>query len=100
MVKLNTTRVVFFRSDINCRIFLKITNHYIKRNIILLRVFENRVLRRIFVPKRQEVVGGWSRLHKEELQNLYTSRNIMRAIKLRRLRWASRIARMGEMMNM
>jgi hypothetical protein len=58
-----------------------------------LKVFENRVLRRIFGPKRQEVVGGWRRLHNEEqLHNLYTSRNIIRVIKSRRVRWAGHVA--------
>jgi hypothetical protein len=49
-------------------------------------VFENSVLRRIFGPKREEVVGGWRRLHNEELRNLYASRNIIRVIKSRRMR--------------
>jgi hypothetical protein len=60
------------------------------------RVFENRVLRRIFGPKRDEVTGGWRKLHKEGLHNLYFSPNTIRMIKSRRLRWARRIARMGE----
>jgi hypothetical protein len=50
------------------------------------RVFENRVLRRIFVPKRDEVTGGWRKLHNEELHNLYSSLNIIRMIKSRRMR--------------
>jgi hypothetical protein len=49
-------------------------------------VSENRVLRRIFGSKREEVAGGWRRLHNEELHNLYVSRNIIRVIKLRRMR--------------
>ena len=60
-----------------------------------LRVFENRVLRRIFGPKRDEVTGKWRKLHNEELNNLYTSPNIMRVIKSRRMRWAGHVARMG-----
>jgi hypothetical protein len=59
-----------------------------------LRVFENRVLRRIFGPKRAEVMGGWRKLHIEELHNLYSSPSIIRMIKLRRMRWAGHIARM------
>jgi hypothetical protein len=55
-------------------------------------VFENRVLRRIFGPKREEVVGGWRRLHNEELHNLYTSPSIIRVIKSRRMRWAGHVA--------
>jgi hypothetical protein len=58
-------------------------------------VFENRVLRRIFGPKRDEATGDWRRLHKEELNDLYSSTNIIRVIKSRRLRWAGHVARMG-----
>jgi hypothetical protein len=61
-----------------------------------LRVFENRVLRRIFGPKRDEVTGEWSKLHNEELNDLYCSPNIDRLIKSRRMRWAGHVARMGE----
>jgi hypothetical protein len=53
-----------------------------------LRVFENRVLRRIFGPKRDDVMGDWRKLHNEELHNLYSSPNIIRMIKSRRMRWA------------
>jgi len=61
-----------------------------------LRVFENRVLRRIFGPRRDEVTGEWRRFHKEELNDLYSSPNIVRVIKSRRMRWAAHVARMGE----
>ena len=61
-----------------------------------LRVFENMVLRRIFGPRRDEVTGEWRRLHKEELNDLYCSPNIVRVIKWRRMRWAGHVARMGE----
>jgi hypothetical protein len=61
-----------------------------------LRVFENRVLRRIFGPKRDEVTGEWRKLHNEELRILYSSPNIIRQIKSRRMRWAGHVARMGE----
>ena len=61
-----------------------------------LRVFENMVLRRIFGPRRDEVTGEWRRLHNEELNDLYSSPNIVRVIKLRRMRWAGHVARMGD----
>jgi hypothetical protein len=61
-----------------------------------LRVFENRVLRRIFGPRRDEVTGEWRRLHNEELIDLYSSPNIVRVIKSRRMRWAGHVALMGE----
>jgi len=61
-----------------------------------LRVFENRVLRRIFGPKREEVTGEWRKLHNEELNNLYSSPNIVGVIKSRRMGWAGHVARMGE----
>jgi hypothetical protein len=64
-----------------------------KRN---LRVFENMVLRRIFGPRRDEVTGEWRRMHNEELNDLYSSPSIVRVIKLRRIRWAGHVARMGE----
>jgi hypothetical protein len=60
-----------------------------------LRVFENRVLGRIFGPKRDEVTGGWRKLHNEELHGLYSSPSIGRVIKARRMRWAGHVARMG-----
>jgi hypothetical protein len=58
-------------------------------------VFENRVLRRIFGPRRDEVTGGWRKLHNEELHNLFSSPSINRIIKCRRMRWAEHVARMG-----
>ena len=61
-----------------------------------LRVFENKVLIRIFGPRRDEVTGDWMRLHNEEVNELYSSPNIVRVIKLRRMRWAGHVARMGE----
>jgi hypothetical protein len=60
-----------------------------------LRVFENRVLRRIFGPKRDEVTGEWRKLRIKELSDLYSSPSIIRIIKSRRMRWADYLARMG-----
>jgi len=61
-----------------------------------LRVFENRVLRRVFEPKRDEVTGEWRKLHNEELSDLYSLPNIVRVVKSRRMRWAGHVARIGQ----
>jgi hypothetical protein len=63
---------------------------------LTLRVFGNRVLRRLFGSKRDEVTGEWRRLHNEELYDLYSSPNIIRVIKSRRTRWAGNVASMGD----
>jgi hypothetical protein len=60
-----------------------------------LRVFENRVLRVIFGPKRDEVTGGWRKLHNEEVHDFYSSPSIIRIIKSRGVRWAGHVARWG-----
>jgi hypothetical protein len=62
-------------------------------------VFENRVLRRIFGPKRDEVMGEWRKLYNKELRDLYSSPNIITIIKSRRMRWAQHVAHMGEKRN-
>jgi hypothetical protein len=59
-------------------------------------VFENRVLRRVFGPKRDEVTGEWRKLHNEELNDLYSLPNSVRVVKSRRMRWAGHMARMEE----
>jgi hypothetical protein len=65
-----------------------------------LRTFDHRVLRRIFGPKREEVIGGWRRLHNEESYSLYTSQNIIRVIRSGAgVRWVGHVARMGELRN-
>jgi hypothetical protein len=64
-----------------------------------LRVLENRVLRRIFWPKRDGVTEGWRKLYNEELHNLYSSLSMIRIIKSRTTRWAGHVARMGEKRN-
>jgi len=61
-----------------------------------LKVFENRVLRRVFGSKRDEVTGEWRKLHNVELRYLYSLPNIVRVVKSRRMRWAGHVARMGE----
>jgi hypothetical protein len=61
----------------------------------MLRVFENRVLRRIFVPRRDEVTGEWRKLHNEQLNDLYSSPNIVWVIKSRKIKWTGHVARMG-----
>jgi hypothetical protein len=59
-------------------------------------VFENRVLRRVFRPKRDEITREWRKLHNEELNYLYSLANIVWVVKLRRMRWTGHVARMGE----
>jgi hypothetical protein len=61
-----------------------------------LRVFENRVLRKVFGPKRDEVTGQWRKLHNEELNDLYSLPNIVLVVKSRRMRWAGHVARLVE----
>ena len=61
-----------------------------------LKVFEIRVLRRIFGPKRDEVTGEWRKIQNEELNDLYCSPNVIRVIKSRRIIWAGHVARMSE----
>jgi hypothetical protein len=75
------------------------TRSLILREEHRLRVFESRVLRRIFGLKRDEVTRGWGKLHNEELHNLYPSPSIIIIIMSRRIRWAGNVARMGEKRN-
>jgi len=67
----------------------------ILREVRRLRVFENRVLRRVFGPKRDEVTGEWRKVHNEGLNDLYSLPNIVRVVKWRRMRWAGHVVRMG-----
>jgi hypothetical protein len=64
-----------------------------------MRVFESGALRKVFGPKRDEVAGGWRKLHNEELHNLYSWPNTTRRVKSKRMRWAGHVARMGEKRN-
>ena len=73
-----------------------ISVHAPKAAVIRCCRFENMVLRRIFGPRKDEVTGEWRRLHNEELNDLYSSPNIVQVIKSRRMRWAGHVARMGE----
>jgi hypothetical protein len=66
------------------------------RDVCRLKLSENRVLRRIFGPKRGKVSGEWRKLHNEELNDLYSSLHIVRVIKLRRIRWAGHVECIGE----
>ena len=59
-------------------------------------MIENRLLRRVFGPKRDEVTGEWRKLHNEELNHLYSLPNIVQVVKSRRMRWAGHVASMGE----
>jgi hypothetical protein len=64
-----------------------------------LRMFQNRVLRRMFGLKRDAVIGGWKKLHNKEFHNLYSSPSIIRLMKSRRMRWAGHVAHVGKKMN-
>ena len=91
-VKYTIGRVEYFSR--NC--YMKATWSLTLREERKLRVFENMVLRRILGPRRDEVTGEWRRLHNEELNDLYSSSNIVRVIKSRRMGRAGHVARMGE----
>jgi hypothetical protein len=71
-----------------------IRNALKKETLYLRRVFQNRELRRIFGPKRDEVTAGWRKLHKEELHYLYSSPSMIRMIKSERMKWAGHVTRM------
>jgi hypothetical protein len=73
----------------------RVRRWFILREEHRLRVFENRVLRKIFGPKRDEVIGGWRKLHNEELHNLYVLPSIIRITKSRRVRWGGACSRNG-----
>jgi hypothetical protein len=94
-VKVKTHKVIFLLVVLyGCETwFLTLTEEHIQK------VFENRILRRVFGPKKDEVVGDCRKLHNEELRNLYSSPNIIRQIKSRRMRCAGHVACMGEKEN-
>jgi hypothetical protein len=67
--------------------------------MLSLRLFEKKVMRRIFRNKREEVKADWRKLHNEELHNLYSSQNIIRVSKFRKMRWAENVAGMADLIN-
>jgi hypothetical protein len=77
------------------QIFLHLLSTYFLDFMSLHRWFENRVLKRVFCLKGDEVTGNWGKVHNEELHNLYSSPSIIRLIKSRRMRWAGNVERMG-----
>jgi hypothetical protein len=85
-------------SSYETTVLTRATRRNIPEDAILhrLRVFENRVLRSIFGPKRDRGTGGWRKLHNEELHNLYSSPSKIRIIKSRRMKWVGHLARMGK----
>ncbi|KAJ4450850.1 hypothetical protein ANN_02281 [Periplaneta americana] len=85
--------------EIGLEVNLKKTKYMIMSQEKRLRAFENKVLRKIFGAKRDEVIGEWRKLHNAELHGLYSTPDIIRNIKSRRLRWAGHVARMGESRN-
>ena len=87
--------MAFFQNEC-CVDDVKIDICYANGKFLPLRMFENMVLRRIFGPRGVEVSGEWRRLHNKEQSDLYSSPNIVRVIKSRRMRWAGHVARMGE----
>jgi len=78
-----------------CQWYILKLRRFLLRSFKHLRVFENRVLRRVFEPKRDEVTGEWRKLHNDEFRDFYSLPNIVRVVKSRRMRWAGHVARMG-----
>jgi hypothetical protein len=87
------TNILSLRSSLNVKD--QVSHTYKTTGKIIVIVFENRVLRRIFGPKREEVTGEWRKLHNEELNDLYSTPSIIRLIKSRRTRWAGHVASKG-----
>jgi hypothetical protein len=90
---------VTYRNIVLLKLLINSTWYLTLREEHRLSVFQNRVLRRIFGPRRDEVTGDWRKLHNEKLHNLYSSPNIIRMIKSRRMGWAGHVARMRETRN-
>jgi hypothetical protein len=95
---LSTIKLEFLRKSVILPVFLYgcETSSVTLKEEHRLRMFENRMLRKIFGPKRDEVMVEWRKLHNEELSDLYSSPSIIRMIKSWRMRWAGHVARMGE----
>ena len=93
--------VLCFETNVVCTILPVVLYGCETRSLTLreerkLKMFQNMVLRRLFGPRRDEVAGEWRRMHNEELNDLYSSPNIVWVIKSRRMRWAGHVARLGE----
>jgi len=92
---LNNVRCEASRHFRNKKVYLKAKIDKLETNSEIKNMFENRMLRTVFGPKRDEVTGEWRKLHNEDLNDLYSSPNTVRLIKSRRMRWVGHLSRMG-----